>query len=95
MVELNSPAVKTQPNMPLINIIGINVYYETISSYNNQQQQQTDNCDSKPTKKCVCYGLPFVLLINRDCSYSDLCKKLLEAQFKYFKDKIMLKYKVI
>jgi hypothetical protein len=95
VVELNSPTVKTQPNMPLINIIGINVYYETISSYNNQQQQQTDNCDSKPTKKCVCYGLPFVLLINRDCSYSDLCKKLLEAQFKYFKDKIMLKYKVI
>jgi len=37
VVELNSPSVKTQPNMPLINIIGINVYYETVSSYTNQQ----------------------------------------------------------
>jgi len=95
IVELNCPTVRVQPNMPLINVIGINVYYETISSYNlGNQNQQSDHCEAKPTKKCVCYGLPFVLLINRDCSYSDLCKKLLEAQFKYFKDKIMLKYKV-
>jgi len=44
--------------------------------------------------KLLSYGLPFSLLINRDCSYKDLCKKLLESQSKYFKDKNVLKYKV-
>ena len=93
IVELNCPTVQIEPQMPLINVIAINVYYETPSPFALNQQVDQPN-DSKPGKKCVCYGLPFALLINRDCSYSDLCKKLLEAQFKYFKDKIMLKYKV-
>lgn len=44
--------------------------------------------------RLVCFGLPFCLLINRDCNYSELCKKLMEAQSKYFKDKSILKYKV-
>ncbi len=45
-------------------------------------------------EKMLSYGLPFSFLINRDCSYKDLCMKLLESQSKYFKDKNVLKYKV-
>lgn len=68
-------SVAEPAQLPLINIIGINVYHESES------------------RRLVCHGLPFVLVINRDCSYSALCRKLLEAQSKYFKDKGMLKYK--
>lgn len=79
IMELSSPTSnRADQQMPLINIIGINVY---------------EAFDQSGFKRLVCYGLPFVLLINRDCSYSDLCRKLLEAQSKYFKDKNMLKYK--
>jgi ubiquitin C-terminal hydrolase len=74
IIELNHMPQMNQ--MPLINIICINVYY--------QQHNQS--------KKCFFYGLPFVLLINRDCSYSELCKKVLESQSKLFKDKNILKY---
>ena len=76
IMELNCPSSvnKSEPHMPLINIIGINVYYE-----------------GSEAKRLVCYGLPFVLLINRDCSYSELCRKLLEAQSKYFKEKVFFK----
>lgn len=77
VMELYSPTGnKTEPRLPLINVIGINVYFEESSGSR------------------MPYGIPFVLLINRDCSYSELCRKLLEAQSKYFKDKNMLKYKV-
>lgn len=71
--------VPANTQTPLINIIALNVYYENSSG-------------NEVHKKC--YGLPFVVLINRDCSYSDLCKKLLEAQSKYFKDRNIHKYKV-
>ena len=63
---------------PLINIIAFNVSYET-------RQHERLSCN---------FGSPFVVLINRDCSYADLCKKLLEQQAKYFKDMNILKYKV-
>ncbi|CAF0885844.1 unnamed protein product [Brachionus calyciflorus] len=42
----------------------------------------------------VCYGLPFAITINRDCSYSELCKMILESQSKFFKDKNINKYGV-
>lgn len=71
--------VPANTQTPLINIIALNVYYENANG-------------NEVHKKC--YGLPFVVLINRDCSYSDLCKKLLEAQSKYFKDRNIHKYKV-
>ena len=74
IVELNH--IPQMSQMPLINIICINVYY--------QQHNQS--------KKRYFYGLPFVLLINRDCSYTELCKKVLESQSKLFKDKNILKY---
>ena len=75
--SVNNNRTETQI-IPLMNVIGINVYY----------QEDTSN------RRLVCHGMPFVLLINRDCTYSELCRKLLEAQCKYFKDKNMLKYKV-
>ena len=57
IVELNScPVSKTAP---LINIIGINVYYEST--------HLLDHNGNGFSRKCVCYGLPFVILINRDC----------------------------
>lgn len=109
IVELNdSDKSQQQQSVPLINIIGINVFYEPVSSSSSssisslayqQQQQFTNNNNTNGTdytskKRFMRYGLPFVVQINRDCSYSDLCKKLLEAQSKHFKDKHLLKYKV-
>lgn len=78
--SLSAPSsVGASQQLPLINIIGINVY----------QDQQ-----SSSRSGLVCHGLPFVLVINRDCSYSQLCRQLLEAQSKYFKDnRGLLKYK--
>ena len=84
VVELNQIMDKSQ--VPLLNIVALNVYFV-------QKKHDSDE-NGKFNKKCICYGLPFALLINRDCSYSDLCKKLLESQSKYFKDKNILKYKV-
>ena len=78
VVELVYPIVKA---VPFINIIGINVYFESLEP-------------GGLSPRCVPYGLPFVLLINRDCSYSELCRKIIEAQSKYFKDKNTIKYKV-
>lgn len=43
--------------------------------------------------RLVSHGLPFSALINRDCSYAELCRKLLESQTKYLKDRNMLKYR--
>jgi hypothetical protein len=45
-------------------------------------------------QRLVCHGLPFVLIVNRTCGYSELCRKLLEVQSRHFKDRNMLKYKV-
>ena len=84
ILELSSPLLNNnESQIPLLNIIGINVYHE--SSLHEPAEM----------KRLVSYGMPFVLLINRDCSYSELCRKLLESQSKFFKDKNMLKYKVI
>jgi ubiquitin C-terminal hydrolase len=68
-------------HLPLINIVAINVYTESGAGSSQQRQQQSS------------YGLPFSVLINRDCSYTELCVKLLEAQSRFFKDKNILKYK--
>lgn len=40
------------------------------------------------------HGLPFALATNRDCSYAELCRKLLEAQLKLFVDRSVVKYRV-
>lgn len=78
LVALELVHLPPNTQMPFINIVSVNVY---------QQQQQSGS------RKSLTYGLPFAVLINRDCSYSELCQKLLEAQSKYLKDKNMLKYK--
>lgn len=84
VVELNSQqaAPGEQEMLPLINLIAFNVYYK-------QTSRSTTN-----ERVMINFGVPFVVLINRDCSYSELCQKLLETQVKYFKDKNILKYKV-
>jgi hypothetical protein len=64
--------------VPMINIVGFNVYNETRHN----------------ERVMLNFGLPFSVLINRDCTYAELCKKLLESQAKYFKDRNILKYKV-
>jgi hypothetical protein len=82
VVEL---AQTLQPNVeqqvPMINIVAFNVYGEARAQHERGGGVQN-------------FGLPFVVLINRDCAYGELCKRLLEAQVKYFKDKNILKYKV-
>ena len=82
VVELHSPLVnsRTETQLPFINVIGVNVYFEEVVGPARQQ-------------RLVCHGLPFVLLVNRTCSYSELCRQLLVAQSKHFKDRNMLKYK--
>ena len=45
------------------------------------------------TRTMTSFGLPVSLIINRDCSYAELCCKLLESQIKYFRDRNMLKYR--
>ncbi len=82
VVELNQIAPPSseqqQQQVPMINIVAFNVYSEV---------RQHD-------RVMLNFGLPFAVLINRDCTYAELCKKLLESQAKYFKDKNILKYKV-
>ena len=78
--------LKTQ--QPLINIVALNVYFL------QTKQNQSDYVLNKSNKQFFTYGLPFTFLINRDCSYSELCKQLLESQSKNLKDKNVLKYKV-
>jgi len=81
---------KTQ--QPMINIVALNVYF--VQQKQNQNNYDQSSEANKINKKLFTYGLPFAILINRDCSYSELCKKLLESQSKYLKDKNVLKYKV-
>jgi hypothetical protein len=81
--------IKTQ--QPLINIIALNVY---VQQKQNQYIFDQVNDVYNSNKYISTFGLPFAILINRDCSYSELCKKLLESQAKYLKDKNVLKYKV-
>jgi hypothetical protein len=81
--------IKTQ--QPLINIIALNVY---VKQKQNQYIFDQVNDVYNSNKYISTFGLPFAILINRDCSYSELCKKLLESQAKYLKDKNVLKYKV-
>ena len=78
--------IKTQ--QPLINIIALNVY---VKQKQNQYIFDQVNDVYNSNKYISTFGLPFAILINRDCSYSELCKKLLESQAKYLKDKNVLK----
>jgi len=82
VVELQPPLLNTriEAQLPFINVVGLNVYFDEKTGSVKQQ-------------RLVCYGLPFVLLVNRTSSYSELCRQLLEAQSKHFKDRNMLKYK--
>lgn len=82
VLELNQVVRSTvnaeDPQQPLINIVAANVYTQSTPKGNRQMG----------------YGLPFAVLINRDCSYPELCRKLLEMQSKYLRDRNMLKYRV-
>jgi ubiquitin C-terminal hydrolase len=60
--------------IPLINIININCYYDPLKRH------------------FVSHGFPSILLMNRDCTYSELCYKILENQLTSFKDRNILKY---
>lgn len=46
------------------------------------------------TNANTCYGLPFLIKINRDCSYSDLSQRILTAQSKLLNQDKLEKYKV-
>lgn len=63
---------------PMINLVAVNVH----PVYRGN------------TNRLAAYGLPFAVHINRDCTYPELCRKLLDSQTKYLKDKNMLKYRV-
>ena len=89
IVELHQKPSDKTIQLPLINIIALNVYFVS-NKYAFDQNSEI----SKSSRKFLCYGLPFAVLINRDCSYAELCKKLLESQSKYLRDKNILKYKV-
>lgn len=72
---------QSQPTQPMISLVAINVYPRVAST-------------GAGGSRLAAYGLPFSLLINRDCSYAELCCKILDSQAKYFKDRNMLKYRV-
>ncbi len=77
IVELSDlPPPQQTQTTPFVNLIVCNVYYE----YTQQKRFMIN------------YGAPFVVLINRDCTYVELVKKLLDSQVKYFQDKNILKY---
>lgn len=90
-VELMSPIgngsqqqqqpTSAEHQQPMINLVAVNVYPRSINNSN--------------VKSFTAFGLPFAVLINRDCTYPELCRKLLESQSKYFTDRNVLKYKVI
>lgn len=53
--------------------------------FNVYETETIENC---------CHGLPFVVKINRDCSYSDLNEQIINAQSKLHKPVNLEKYKV-
>ncbi len=72
-----------QPNS--LNIIMLNIFQHFLMHTNA----------NRTIYRNTRYGLPYLININRDCTYMQLCERLLLAQTKYLKstNKNLFKYK--
>lgn len=84
----------TNSSVPKLYIYEMSEIEKTAKKVEHMVKLLCFNVYETETNENCCYGMPFLVKINRDCSYSDLNEQIINAQSKLHKPVKLEKYKV-